>query len=277
MRTIIYTSFFSCISVALAASESLAGARPAFPSHRMIRKRLPSPLFKELHATSEDPTTGKDLLSPATDAVNSPDTMSNYFDKGHLTGPGSFLEAEQITGSDSLLDADKLHLTKGDQGTDLSGIADLSTLPVVSSAANNNNPVTNLASLATQGKGLNGINLRKRGVSDLTGGVTNLNIDDLTTSSTSEISDADNLLEVIKEVHLGGRLRGRKVKRLSLLNSNSILPLDDGETELSPAPSVVDITVSHADTSNDYLGHGSPYQAARQKQAGLLGGLTSRA
>ncbi|KAG8893070.1 hypothetical protein FRC00_011114, partial [Tulasnella sp. 408] len=157
----------------------------------MIRKRLPSPLFKDLHATSEDPTTGKDLLSPATDAFGSSNTMSDFFDKGHLTGPGSFLESEKITGPDSLLDDDKLHLSKGDKGIDLSGIADLSTLPVVPSTTDNNNPVTNLVKLATQGKGLNGINIRERGVLDLTDGIGGLDVDDLVASSTSTVPELD--------------------------------------------------------------------------------------
>lgn len=274
MRTLLCASLFTCISVALAATRS--AARPAYPSHRMIRKRLPSPLFKDLHATSEDPTTGKDLLSPATDAFNSPNTMSDFFDKGHLTGPGSFLESEKITGQDSLLDDDKLHLSKGDKGIDLSGIADLSTLPVVDSITDNNSPVTNLVNLATQGKGLNGINIRPRGVLDLTDGVAGLDVDGLLASSTSTLPELDSAADVVKEVQLGGRLRGRKVKRLSLLSSDSLLPLDDGETELSPAPSVLGITVGKTDASNGHIAYGSPYQAARQKQAGLLSGLRPR-
>ncbi|KIO31742.1 hypothetical protein M407DRAFT_217797 [Tulasnella calospora MUT 4182] len=274
MRALICTSLFTCISVALAATGS--GARPAYPSHRMIRKRLPSPLFKDLHVTSEDPTTGKDLLSPVTDTFNSPDTMSDYFDKGHLTGPGSVLGAEKLTGPDSFLDADKLHLGKSDKGIDLSGIADLSTLPVVPSTANNNNPVTNLVAVATKGKALDGINVRERGILDLTDGVAGVDAGDLVASSTSHVPELDSLIEVVKEVHLGGRLRGRKVKRLSLLNSESILPLGDGETELSPSPSILDITASRAEMSNDHAAYGSPYQAARQKQAGLLGGLKPR-
>ncbi|KAG9046022.1 hypothetical protein FS837_005209 [Tulasnella sp. UAMH 9824] len=242
----------------------------------MIRKRLPSPLFKDLHATSEDPTTGKDLLSTVTDAFNPPNTMSDFFDKGHLTGPGSFLDSEKITGPDSLLDNDKLHLSKGDKGIDLSGV-DLSTLPVVSSTTDTKNPVTNLVNLATGGKGLNGINIRASGVLDLTDGVAGLDVDDLVASSTSTVPELDSVLDVVKEVQLGGRLRGRKVKRLSLLNSDSLLPLDDGETELSPAPSVLDIAVGKTDASSDRTAYGSPYQAARQKQAGLLSGLRPRA
>ncbi|KAG8915359.1 hypothetical protein FRC01_003687, partial [Tulasnella sp. 417] len=257
----------------LAATGS--GARPAYPSHRMIRKRLPSPLLKDLHATSEDPTTGKDLLSPLTDAFNSPDTMSDYFDKGHLTGPGSIMEAEKITGPDSLLDADKLHLSKSDKGIDLAGIADFSSIPVVPSTVDDNSPVTNLVNVATQGKALNGINIRnrKRGVWDLTDGIAEA---DLVTSTASHVQDLDSVVEVVKDIRLGGRLRGRKVKRLSLLNSDSLLPPDGGETQLSPSPSVLGITVSRADSADDRTAYGSPYQAARQKQAGLLGGLKPR-
>ncbi|KAG9008101.1 hypothetical protein FRB90_009088 [Tulasnella sp. 427] len=262
MRSALYTSFFACISVALAATES--GARLAYPSHRMIRKRLPSPLMKELHATSEDPATGKDLLSPITDNFNSPDTMSDFLDKGHLTGPGSILAAEKIIGPDSLLDADKLHLSKGDKGIDLS-VGPL-TLPIVSSVINKE-PVTNLIADATKGAALNGINLRHRDALDLPNGVFDVN--DVVASAASHSPESSTLIEAVKEVHLGGRLRGRKVKRLSIWNSESVLPLEQEDSEISPV-SVVDATVSRVDDSSDPVPYGSPYLAARRKQAGLL-------
>lgn len=84
----------------------------------MLRKRLPTPLLKELHATSVDPTTGKDLLSPVTDTFHT-STFSEYAEKGHLTGPNTLFDDERVTGSDSLLDDDVLHLTPNDQGTHL--------------------------------------------------------------------------------------------------------------------------------------------------------------
>lgn len=85
----------------------------------MLRKRLPTPLFKELYLTSTDPNTGKDFFSPLTDAGHT-STFSKFFKNGDLTGKHSLLQGTRVTGPSSLLDDDTLHVTPNDQGVPLS-------------------------------------------------------------------------------------------------------------------------------------------------------------
>ncbi|KAG9013131.1 hypothetical protein FRB94_003571 [Tulasnella sp. JGI-2019a] len=122
MRFLFYTPLISFATVALAAPSSYTR-----PSHRMLRKRLPTPLLKELYATSVDPSTGKDLLSPVTDSFHT-STFSEFAQKGRLTGSNSPLDGTRVTGPDSLLDDDILHITPQDQGIQLP------TTPALSSA-----------------------------------------------------------------------------------------------------------------------------------------------
>lgn len=88
----------------------------------MLRKRLPAPLFPELHLTSADPNTGKDFYSPLTDA-GSTHTVTSDFKKGRLTGNKSLLQGASLTGPNSLFDDDVLHILPGDGGIPLSSSA----------------------------------------------------------------------------------------------------------------------------------------------------------
>jgi hypothetical protein len=169
----------------------------------MIRKRLPSPLLSGLHLTSED-SNGNDALSPVSDTLQT-NTFSDAFDKGHLTGPGSFLQAHQISGPNSLLDSDELHLTPGDSGTSLDQLS------------GDGSPLGGTASLSSvtgnlgSGSGIIGV---RRGIVDLDPSELKSNIPDVATQGDQTKGGLPLAAGPIGFTGLGGRLRGMRVNRM---------------------------------------------------------------
>ena len=177
----------------------------------MIRKRLPSPLLGNLHLTSED-SNGNDALSPVSDALQT-NSFSDAFNKGHLTGPSSFLQAHQITGPDSLLDSDELHLTPGDSGTSLNQLsADGSPLggsPSLSSVTGN----------LGNGSGVIGV---RRGIVDLDPSELKSNVPDVATQGDQTEGSLPLAADPIGFTGFGGRLRGMRVNRMVCIINNIV-------------------------------------------------------
>ena len=166
----------------------------------MVRKRIPTPLIKELHLTSED-SNGNDALSPVTDTFQT-ETFSEEFDKGHLTGPGSFLQSHQISGPDSVLQSDEVHLSPGDSGTSL------------------DYPLTDPTSLSSVTGNLGngaGIIAVRRGLFDMDSSELEPDVPDVTDQESQAEGGLPLSAGPVGLTGFGGRLRGKRVRRMVCL------------------------------------------------------------
>lgn len=183
----------------------------------MLRKRLPTPLVKELHLASADQNTGKDFYSPLSDAFHT-SAFTSAFRKGRLTGAHSLLQSTQVSGPDSLLDDDVLHLTPNDQGINLSNAA--GSLSGVSSNDNalSLRPRRNLHVRSFGARRLRQERQSLPDLSDTSSTLSNTDVVDEVTEMTGldavqSTSSGTNLLNRLNLGGAGGGLLGRSTKR----------------------------------------------------------------